>query len=135
MASFLTLLFPLLAIITVVPKTVVKAAPDLTYISALCSQKRDPNPPKLRNLALQATDLAIDVVSPGTAGNCGTVLTDPDMFGFGSCPTSGSDEDCTACLKFAQDWLLNTLCKNVYGGQITLAGCFLRFETYNFCLP
>ncbi|CAL1380015.1 unnamed protein product [Linum trigynum] len=133
MASFLTLLFPLLAIITVGPKTVAKAAPDVTYISALCGPKTDPNPPELSDRVFQVTALAINFTSPDGFGSCSAVDTEPVVYGFGWCPNVVSQQDCTTCLQFAQNWVLNTLCKDVYGGQITLAGCFLRYETYKFC--
>ncbi|CAL1380013.1 unnamed protein product [Linum trigynum] len=136
MASSFTQLFTLLAIIAVGSDTVVEAAPDLTYISALCGGEKDPNPPELSDRAFQVTGLAVNFAVPDDFGFCAAVKNKPVMYGFGSCPnvvSENSEEDCTACLKFAQDWLLNTLCKDVYGGQIRLAGCFLRYETYKFC--
>ncbi|CAL1380014.1 unnamed protein product [Linum trigynum] len=133
MASFLTLLFPLLAIIAVGPKPVVKAAPDLTYISAICGHETDDNPPELSDRAFEVTGWAVNLASPDDFGYCSVIKDEPVMYAYAACPNVVSKEDCTACLKFAQNWLLNTLCKDVYGGQITLAGCFLRYETHKFC--
>ncbi|CAL1409108.1 unnamed protein product [Linum trigynum] len=129
-SSLSPLLFSLLAVITVA----VKAEPDLGYISSLCGRRHDPHPPRLKRRAIQVTVSAITNTVPSVVGFCDdSVRQKPAMHVFASCPFHVTQEDCTKCLEYAQDQLINYLCEGLYGAQLVLSGCILRYETYKFC--
>ncbi|CAL1409088.1 unnamed protein product [Linum trigynum] len=123
--SFLPFFIFILIVLVVI---VVKGEPDLTHISAYCGSRHDESPLR-KDQATRLTQGAIGGTYPGT-DFCGfTSDNSYTMYDRYACSAAVSQpEDCTDCMKYAADQLLNQLCKDQYGAQITLGSCSLRYE-------
>ncbi|CAL1409089.1 unnamed protein product [Linum trigynum] len=127
-------LLPLLLVIiattaVVVPRNVVvEAAPDLTLVSSLCGTYRDVNG-YWKDLASTAVQYAVEHTLPGDSNRCSEINGHPPMYSRVTCSESVSPADCTDCINYAGDQLVNrNICGDHYGAQITFVSCSMRYE-------
>ncbi|CAL1380047.1 unnamed protein product [Linum trigynum] len=132
--SFIPFFLPLLFILIATTKVLenVEGEPDLTFISGFCGSEYDASSFR-KGQAARLTSGDIEQTSSHspfcsvTADDDGT----PQMYGRATCLDSLSQEDCKYCLTYCQDQLLNyNICNDLYGAQINVASCSLRYETY-----
>ncbi|CAL1380052.1 unnamed protein product [Linum trigynum] len=127
---FLPLLFILITTTKILEN--VRGDPDLTFISALCGSEYDATSFR-KGQATRLTDGDVKFANPRSPF-C-SVTADDDgtfpMYGRATCSDSISPEDCTACIAYCKDQLVNyNICSDLYGAQINVASCSLRYETY-----
>ncbi|CAI0428637.1 unnamed protein product [Linum tenue] len=113
---------------------VVESSPNLGLTSAFCGSQFDDSPltrERIRGVVETATTSGRRWV-PAYCG-ASDVHDEPHLYARSSCSRTISREDCTACLEEAGARLMDRYCKDLYGAQVTLVDCFLRYETSRFC--
>ncbi|CAL1409090.1 unnamed protein product [Linum trigynum] len=127
--SFFLLPLLLLAIITTTARNVVvEAAPDLTLLSSFCGTYRDVSGFR-KDQAGRAVQAAAEYTLPDDKNHCSEIGGEPVMYSTAWCSESVSQADCTDCINYAGDQLVNqNICGDHYGAQITVVSCSMRYE-------
>ncbi|CAN0878605.1 Antifungal protein ginkbilobin-like protein 1 [Linum grandiflorum] len=106
--------------------------PNITYVHSSCGTANNTKA-GMRKSALKAIDDAVYAYQgPGEKASCSSTMS-REIVASAMCWGDISVQDCKNCLWNAQFRLVDHYCKYLFGAQLTLTNCYLRYEVYPFC--